>query len=98
MENYQSSGQTTPTVMISDKSKVVAALLAFFLGIFGAHRIYLGKSGSGFTFLILSIVSIFLSGFIIGFFILGILSIIAVVDFFRILFGSFRDGTGAMLQ
>jgi len=31
----------------SDKSRGVALALAFFLGIFGAHRFYVGKIGTG---------------------------------------------------
>ena len=31
---------------MSEKSRTVASLLAFFLGIFGAHRFYLGKTKS----------------------------------------------------
>ena len=34
------------------KSRVTAALLAFFLGGFGAHRFYLGQIGWGFLYLI----------------------------------------------
>lgn len=34
------------------KDKVVAALLAWFLGIFGAHKFYLGKTGAGIAYLI----------------------------------------------
>ena len=32
---------------MSDKSRTVASLLCFFLGIFGVHRFYLGKTKSG---------------------------------------------------
>jgi hypothetical protein len=35
---------TTPP---SDKSRGVALALAFFLGVFGAHRFYVGKIGTG---------------------------------------------------
>jgi len=34
------------------KNKVVAALLAFFLGGFGAHKFYLGQQGWGIVYLI----------------------------------------------
>lgn len=34
------------------KSRIVAALLAFFLGGLGAHKFYLNKNGKGFLYLI----------------------------------------------
>jgi len=38
--------------MAGDKSKVAAALLAFFLGVFGVHKFYLGKTSAGIIMLI----------------------------------------------
>jgi TM2 domain-containing membrane protein YozV len=38
----------------TDRNKVVAALLAFFLGVLGVHRFYLGRTGSGITMLVLT--------------------------------------------
>jgi TM2 domain-containing membrane protein YozV len=35
-----------------EKSRIAAALLAFFLGGFGAHKFYLGKIGLGFLYLV----------------------------------------------
>ena len=35
-----------------DKSRITAALLAFFLGGLGVHKFYLGKIGQGFLYLI----------------------------------------------
>jgi TM2 domain-containing membrane protein YozV len=38
-----------------DRNKLVAALLAFFLGPLGVHRFYLGRTGTGIIMLVLSI-------------------------------------------
>lgn len=66
---------------ISPKSRLAAALLAWFLGIFGIHRFYVGKVGTG----ILMIVT------------LGGLGIWALIDFIVILVGSFKDKEGRLL-
>lgn len=42
-------------VPTTDRNKVVAALLAFFLGTLGIHRFYLGRMGSGIVMLVLSL-------------------------------------------
>lgn len=39
----------------NDRNKYVAALLAFFFGIFGIHRFYLGRNGTGVLMIVLSI-------------------------------------------
>ena len=66
----------------SEKSKSVAELLCFFFGIFGAHRFYVGKIGTGFLWL-----------FTLGFFGIG-----DVIDFFMILFGKFKYKDGFYLR
>ena len=38
---------SSPSVLSGDKNKIVAALLAFFLGWLGIHKFYLGKTGAG---------------------------------------------------
>ena len=66
---------------ISPKSRLAAALLAWFLGVIGVHRFYVGKVGTG----ILMIVT------------LGGLGIWVLIDFIVILVGSFKDKEGRVL-
>jgi len=66
---------------ISPKSRAVAAILAWFLGIFGIHRFYVGKNGTG----ILMIVT------------LGGIGIWTLIDFVMIVVGSFRDKENRVL-
>ena len=66
---------------MQSKSKLVAALLCFFLGEFGIHRFYVGKVGSGVVQL--------LTG--------GGCGIWALIDFIMIIIGSFTDADGNKL-
>lgn len=47
----------------TDRNKLVAAVLAFFIGTLGIHRFYLGRTGSGIVMLLLSctVVGLFLT-------------------------------------
>ena len=83
------------------KSKVAAALLAFFLGVFGAHNFYLGKTGRGVAQLGLFFFGLISSFFLIGIFILIGLEIWVLVEFIMILVGSgsmARDAKGVPLK
>lgn len=61
------------TSVIGSSKKIPAALLAFFLGAFGAHKFYLGYKAQGFIMLLV---------FIFGFILVGIPSmIIALIAF-----------------
>lgn len=71
----------------SDKSKATAFVLAFFLGIWGAHRFYTGKTATAVTMLMLSLS-------IIG---LLVTSIWATIDCIIILSGSFKDNDGKLV-
>ncbi|MEJ5998789.1 TM2 domain-containing protein [Corynebacterium sp. H130] len=93
--------QMAPAVAGPPKTKVVAALLAFFLGAFGAHNFYLGSSGKAIAQLMLFLFGAFTSLFIIGFFILGALETWVLIEFVLILLGSgsyARDARGVPLQ
>ena len=55
--------RTTPRPR-NDRNKLLAALLAFFLGTLGVHRFYLGRTASAITMLVLTctVVGLFISG------------------------------------
>ncbi|MBQ8293596.1 MAG: TM2 domain-containing protein [Bacilli bacterium] len=64
------------------KSKLVVALLCFFLGWLGVHRFCVGKIGTGIIWL--------LTG--------GLFGIGVLVDFIMILLGKFKTKSGAKLS
>jgi TM2 domain-containing membrane protein YozV len=65
----------------SKKSRLVALLLCWFLGILGVHRFYVGKTGTG----VLQLLT------------LGCFGIWTLVDLIMIVVGSFRDAEGALV-
>ena len=72
----------------SDKLRLIAFILAFFLGTFGIHRFYVKKTRTGIVMLILTLT---LFGVIIT-------SIWAFVDWVMILAGSFKDKEGRIVK
>ena len=60
----------------SAKSRTVTLLLCLFLGFFGIHRFYVGKTGSGVLYLCTG----------------GIVGIGVLFDLIMILIGNFTDG------
>jgi len=60
---------------VSDRSRLAAALLCFFVGVLGVHRFYVGKVGTGILMLVT----------------FGGLGIWALIDLIIILVGTFRD-------
>jgi len=67
---------------ISQKSKGVALLLCLFIGFFGAHRFYVGKTGTGVLWL--------LTG--------GMLGIGWIVDIFTVILNNFYDSHGLVVR
>lgn len=67
---------------ISEKGFVPTALLCFFLGMFGVHRFYVGKIGTG----VLQLVT------------LGGLGIWALIDLIMIIVGNFKDKEGRLIK
>ncbi len=65
----------------SDKSRLVALLLCFFVGYLGVHRFYVGKVGTG----------------VLMIFTLGGLGIWCLIDLIMITVGSFRDANGRVV-
>ena len=97
------STQSTPSPVpggpaaaaVSPKSKISAALLAFFLGQLGIHRFYTGQIGTGIVILILTIVGYATSWvFGLGFLFLVAVGIWVLIDFIMILMGKFKDKDG----
>ena len=81
------------------KSKVAAALLAFFLGVFGVHNFYLGYTNKAVAQLVITIVGILTTCFIIGAFVVLAVEIWAFVEFIMIITGSINtDAKGVPLQ
>ena len=93
MEEFENN-YVKPEVVatVSDKNKVTAALLAFFLGGLGIHRFYVGKTGSGVAMLLLWLVGLLTAGIFIGFVFLLAVGTWALIDFIIILMGNFKDG------
>ena len=63
---------------VSPKSRLAALLLCLFLGVFGAHRFYLGRIGLGILYLLT----------------FGLFGIGYLVDLILILVGSIKDSNG----
>ena len=62
-----------PQAQTSDKSKVVAGLLALFVGSLGIHKFYLGYKSEGIIMLVITLLG---SLVLIGPFVMGVISLI----------------------
>ena len=50
----------------AQKQKIVAFLLGLFLGVFGVHNFYLGKTGMGLTQLLVTVLTLGFGALVIG--------------------------------
>lgn len=73
-----SAAQPVVPLNASDRKRGVATILCLVLGVFGAHRFYAGKVGTGFLWL----------------FTLGFLGIGMLFDLILIVAGEFKDAEG----
>ena len=74
--------EESTTTAISEKGFVPTILLCFFLGMFGIHRFYTGKIGTGILMLLT----------------LGGFGIWTLIDFIIIVCGNFKDKSGAFIK
>jgi len=91
-------GSTAPAAGISPKSRLATALFAFFLGQFGAHRFYIGKTGTAIAMLILTIVGWATFLFFVGFIFLGIVWVWNLIDFVFAVAGMMKDKDGLLID
>jgi TM2 domain-containing membrane protein YozV len=81
-EAVQVASPIAVSASATDKRVLPAFLLCFFVGVFGAHRFYVGKVGSGVAQLLT----------------IGGLGIWALVDLILILCGAFTDANGIQIK
>ena len=91
-------GAAPAAVGISPKSRLATSLFAWFLGWAGAHRFYIGKTGTAIAMLVLTIVGIPLCFVGIGFVVLGIVWIWWLVDFIFAVAGRMKDKDGLLIE
>lgn len=81
VRQFDPHAPATAVASASERRILPAALLCFFFGVFGAHRFYVGKTGTA----------------VIQLLTLGGLGIWAMIDLVVILLGQFRDDHGRPL-
>jgi len=83
---------------ISPKSRLATSLLAYFLGYFGAHRFYIGKTGTATVMLVLGIVGIPLCFVLVGIPIVIGVAVWQLIDFVFAVAGKMRDSNGLLIE
>ena len=90
------NGTNTGNTNVSTKNRMTALMLCWFLGLFGVHRLYAGKLGSGFLFLYGTVCTLLLFGVCVPIAAMCLITMVALVanDFAFIAFGQFKDCYG----
>jgi TM2 domain-containing membrane protein YozV len=89
---------SAPAAGISPKSRLATTLLAWFLGYFGAHRFYIGKTGTAIVMLVLGIVGIPLCFVFVGIPIVIGVAVWSLVDFIIAVTGNMKDKDGLLIE
>ena len=74
--------QNVPVRYVSEKSRTITLIICFLFGLFGGHYFYIGKIRRGFLYLFTG----------------GLLGVGWIIDFFKIIFGSFKDKYGLPIK
>lgn len=97
-ENQNVTSKSVDENQLSPKSKVVAALLNFFLGYLGIHRFYIGKIGTGVIMLILNVLGAATTFIFVGWALIVVAGIWDLVDFIKIICGKMTDSDGKIIK
>lgn len=91
-----STSNNTDGTNVSTKNRMTALMLCWFLGLFGVHRLYAGKLGSGFLMLYGTVCSLLLLGVCAPVGVMTLITMVALVanDFAFLAFGQFKDCYG----
>mgnify|MGYP001089472443 CR=1 FL=1 len=83
---------------VSPKSRLATSLFAWFLGIFGAHRFYVGKTSTAVIMLVLGVLGCATAWLFFGLIFLIPVWIWSLVDFIFAVAGNFTDSEGKLIR
>jgi PKD repeat protein len=87
-------GSPRSAILVSPRSRLVTALLAFFFGLVGAHQFYTGRKGRAAGMLSLGLIGLATVQWYIGWVLIAAAVIWGLVDFGLTCGGLLRDGEG----
>jgi len=91
-------GLAAQAVGISPKSRLATSLLAWFLGSFGAHRFYIGKTGTAVVMLVLGLIGWTTVWFLVGIPFLVAVEVWRLIDFILAVCGKMEDSNGLLIE